>query len=53
MKSTIRLAVGDPGMTLGASHLGTSILKALKKRTNTLFSVRVYKQVRSFGRSLH
>ena len=37
VKSTIRgLAVEDLGMTLGASHGRTSILEALKKRTNTL-----------------
>ena len=37
IKSPIRvLAVEDLGMTLGASHGGTSILEALKKRTNTL-----------------
>ena len=37
VKSPIRgLAVGDLGMTLGASHGGTSILEGLKKRTNTL-----------------
>ena len=37
VKSPIRvLAVEDLGMTLGASHGRTSILEALKKRTNTL-----------------
>ena len=36
VKSTIRFAVGDLGMSLGASQGGTSILEALKKRTNTL-----------------
>ena len=37
VKSPIRgLAVGDLGMTLGASQGGTSIHEALKKRINTL-----------------
>ena len=53
MKSTIRFAVGDLGMSLGASQGGTSILEALKKRTNTLqylVTLATFGQVRLYHR---